>query len=248
MAAGVADDPAVGTRIGRLEREHAGRCARGAVLFDELLQEAGADAGMITGDDEQRPRLADALACAPERVAGSERTFLHCDLDSFERARRLGRENDDERIRTERPHRRHDPVDEPPPEQRMEVLWRRGLHPRAEAGRHHDGCEVGCHQNWGARLRTWDRGTKTRCLTTWLRPTTPSLPSVAAARPTPPDGGRAGEAATALTVGAASGASALGHAHYTVSTKCRSRAADAAGGRSAPQAAPQHLAKPHGYW
>ena len=23
---------------------------------------------------------------------------------------------------------------------------------------------------WGARIRTWDRGTKTRCLTTWLRP------------------------------------------------------------------------------
>jgi hypothetical protein len=25
--------------------------------------------------------------------------------------------------------------------------------------------------HWGARIRTWDRGTKTRCLTTWLRPT-----------------------------------------------------------------------------
>ena len=24
---------------------------------------------------------------------------------------------------------------------------------------------------WGARIRTWDRGTKTRCLTAWLRPT-----------------------------------------------------------------------------
>ena len=23
---------------------------------------------------------------------------------------------------------------------------------------------------WGARIRTWDHGTKTRCLTTWLRP------------------------------------------------------------------------------
>src|SRR5205823_4559471 len=23
---------------------------------------------------------------------------------------------------------------------------------------------------WGARIRTWDRGTKTRCLTAWLRP------------------------------------------------------------------------------
>src|SRR5918992_1374284 len=25
--------------------------------------------------------------------------------------------------------------------------------------------------SWGARIRTWDHGTKTRCLTTWPRPT-----------------------------------------------------------------------------
>src|SRR5207244_4291861 len=57
-----------------------------------------------------------------------------------------------------------------------------------------------------------------------------SLPSVAAEVPTLPDGGRAGKADTALTVGAASGASALGYAPSTVfSTKCRSRSADAAG-------------------
>src|SRR6476661_1834826 len=100
MAAGVADDPAVCARIGRLEREHTGRSARGAVLFDELLQEAGADAGMVTGDDEQRARIADALACAAERVAGSEWTFLHGDFDSLECAGRVRREDDDERIRT----------------------------------------------------------------------------------------------------------------------------------------------------
>ena len=26
------------------------------------------------------------------------------------------------------------------------------------------------YEGWGARIRTWGRGTKTRCLTTWLRP------------------------------------------------------------------------------
>ena len=31
---------------------------------------------------------------------------------------------------------------------------------------------------WGARIRTWDRGTKTRCLTTWLRPTGLIVPQV----------------------------------------------------------------------
>jgi hypothetical protein len=32
-------------------------------------------------------------------------------------------------------------------------------------------CIAGRGTGWGARIRTWDRGTKTRCLTTWLRPT-----------------------------------------------------------------------------
>ena len=31
------------------------------------------------------------------------------------------------------------------------------------------GARVG--RSWGARIRTWDRGTKTRCLTAWLHPT-----------------------------------------------------------------------------
>ncbi len=39
---------------------------------------------------------------------------------------------------------------------------RRPMPTRAIARRFYD---------WGARIRTWDRGTKTRCLTAWLRPT-----------------------------------------------------------------------------
>ena len=44
------------------------------------------------------------------------------------------------------------------------------------ASGHDDGCELGAgfghgrHVGWGARIRTWDHGTKTRCLTTWPRP------------------------------------------------------------------------------
>ena len=33
------------------------------------------------------------------------------------------------------------------------------------------GVSVIGRDGWGARIRTWDRGTKTRCLTAWLRPT-----------------------------------------------------------------------------
>src|SRR5689334_4389261 len=55
----------------------------------------------------------------------------------------------------------------------MQVLGRLGPHARSEAG-----CEDDCRQaqSWGARIRTWDRGTKTRCLTTWLRPTAVHVP------------------------------------------------------------------------
>ena len=55
------------------------------------------------------------------------------------------------------------------------MLRRRRPHPRAEPSREDDGCQARCvhvlsRNGWGARIRTWDRGTKTRCLTTWLRP------------------------------------------------------------------------------
>ena len=66
----------------------------------------------------------------------------------------------------------------------MEVLRQRGLHPGAKASGHHDGCNGGVGQwwsrvdGWGARIRTWDRGTKTRCLTAWLRPIESDGPTV----------------------------------------------------------------------
>ena len=55
----------------------------------------------------------------------------------------------------------------------MEVLRDGRAHARAEPAGHHHCCQIAAHEcdGWGARIRTWDRGTKTRCLTTWLRPT-----------------------------------------------------------------------------
>src|SRR4026208_1648082 len=68
----------------------------------------------------------------------------------------------------------------------MQVLRRLGPHPRPEAGGHHHSCELsighGIESNWGARIRTWDRGTKTRCLTTWLRPPAAGVPPNARAQ------------------------------------------------------------------
>ena len=83
--------------------------------------------------------------------------------------------DDDHRIGAGVDCRRQHPVDHAPAEHRMEELRDGRAHPRAEPGGHDDCCDRGiCHSGrvdgWGARIRTWDRGTKTRCLTAWLRP------------------------------------------------------------------------------
>src|SRR4029079_6654053 len=88
---------------------------------------------------------------------------------------RLGRDDDHDPFRPRLPCRIQHPVDDAAAEEWMQVLRYRGFHPRAEACGHHHRCQLGVVRaqgrvGWGARIRTWDRGTKTRCLTTWLRP------------------------------------------------------------------------------
>src|SRR5262249_38678978 len=43
---------------------------------------------------------------------------------------------------------------------------------------------------WGARIRTWDGGTKTRCLTAWLRPNARAERNRLAGNAAPSSGGR----------------------------------------------------------
>src|SRR5262249_47794740 len=88
--------------------------------------------------------------------------------------------DDDERLRPGLETRVDHPVDHAAAENRVEVLRDGGTHPGTEPAGHQNGCEWGCRHGrldaggcWGARIRTWDRGTKTRCLTAWLRPTAP---------------------------------------------------------------------------
>src|SRR6266516_1377869 len=88
-----------------------------------------------------------------------------------------------------------DPVDHSASEERMQVLRDVGAHPRPETCGHHDCSEIGRrhrrHGGWGARIRTWDHGTKTRCLTTWPRPRAwcTSLPSLHVLSPSGPGNG-----------------------------------------------------------
>src|SRR5881397_3337739 len=55
----------------------------------------------------------------------------------------------------------------------MENLRGLRAHPRREARREHDGQRRVGHaraSGWGARIRTWDSGSKVRRLTAWPRP------------------------------------------------------------------------------
>ena len=117
--------------------------------------------------------VADTSRGPTARVARAERLLLDRDRKPLRTRRRASGDDDhDERVRAERPDRLDHPVDHPAAEQRVQVLGYVGPHPRAQARGHDDGCEFAVIiGGWGARIRTWDRGTKTRCLTTWLRPT-----------------------------------------------------------------------------
>ena len=75
-----------------------------------------------------RPRF---RAVVPERRPSARRTIS-----------RLGRRDDDQRLGAEWPGRLDDPVDHPPPEDRVQMLGRRRAHACPTASGHDDGCEL----------------------------------------------------------------------------------------------------------
>ena len=204
---GVTDDTAVGAGLFGLEGEHRGSRALGAMGLEEPAEQLAGDRGGIAGDHEHvtfEPR--EDLLRRRGRVTRSTRLGLHSELDAIEGVLRPGRGDDHERLGLELAGGLDNPVDEPAPEKRVQVLGSIRAHARAEPGGQYDGCEIRrVHRDgWGARIRTWDRGTKTRCLTTWLRPTKTSC------SPTSGVGRSNGQSPLGLQVGVASDASALG--------------------------------------
>ena len=173
----VAHEPAVVPGIVVLDAEH--RCcgAGGEVRVEQLAQHLGGQQHGVAREDEHvLGTTLERGARRPDGVAGAARQLLHRDLVALEVAARLRRGNDDDRVGADITGRMEHPVDHPAAEQRVQVLRYGRAHPGSEAGGHDDGCDravahVGGIDGWGARIRTWDRGTKTRCLTAWLRPT-----------------------------------------------------------------------------
>jgi hypothetical protein len=144
------------------------------VLRDELIEQTGREQRRSRIEHEHRAvESVERLTRRRNRVAGPAGVLLYCDDHAaVVGVARVGRRHDDDRIGTGRACGLEDPVDDASPEQRVQMLRHGRLHPGAEPAGHDDSCEVGAHgsDGWGARIRTWDRGTKTRCLTAWLRP------------------------------------------------------------------------------
>ena len=177
-----ANDPAVRAHVLRLEGED----GRGRLLppmrLDELLEQLGRQKRRVARQHEHALRVvADDCAGGADCIAGPERPLLHRDLDVPERVAALRRGDHHEWLRAEGPSGLQHPVDHPSAEDRVQVLGHGRAHARSEPAGHHHSCEcrVGhwtLRDGWGARIRTWDRGTKTRCLTAWLRPREPVRP------------------------------------------------------------------------
>ena len=172
-----ADDPAVRERPHRLEREDRHRGVLACVLGGEFPQVRGGQQRRRRIEHEQVAfKAGERVAGRGDGIAGAERLLLNRDLHSLVGVRRVGRGDDHDRVGSGLAGRPDHPVDHAPAEQRVQVLRHGRPHPRPEPACHHYCREVvrGSHgvDDWAARIRTWDRGTKTRCLTAWLRPIT----------------------------------------------------------------------------
>src|SRR3989442_6285535 len=186
----VANDPPVrvlGTDLARKERE--GRAA----LRQERSQPAerlGAHERCVAVDDERDPG---GPIRRPERdahgVAGPTRGVLERDGDRVVEKGAGGLalfREDDQGTGPRGADARDDVAQQRLAGDGMEDLRRPGLHPCPEARREHEGQRRFAHEmrsGWGARIRTWDSGSKVRRLTTWPRPTDPG-----ASPPRPPTG------------------------------------------------------------
>ena len=143
---------------------------------EQRLEQLGRQKRRVAGEDEHLVGAGRCLLGAPHRIPGPERLLLHRGRQPVELVGGIGRDDDDERVRLERPGSLDDPVDHAAAQDRMQMLGRGRAHACPPASGHDDGCELGAgfghgrHVGWGARIRTWDHGTKARCLTTWPRP------------------------------------------------------------------------------
>src|SRR5215211_3523792 len=140
-----ADDPAVGRRILPVEGEHSRGGARDPMRLEQAGERLGPKKRSVPGEDDDVALVAvERGAGREQRMTGAEGLVLNRNCDSVECVRGVGRGHDHKRVGVETARRVRNPVDEPAPEQRVEVLGRLRAHTRAKAASKNDGCESGC--------------------------------------------------------------------------------------------------------
>ena len=168
------DDAAVGAHVGRAERQHRGRRLLAAVRLDQLAEQPGGQKRVVAREHEhasptrraQRARSARRLRCrgaAPARLRVARRRHPR---GRAPRRQRAGPARVSARLRSPSRRRGGRGADA--------GAWGRGS-ACAFPGRRPSRLLRAWRRSrllngWGARIRTWDHGTKTRCLTAWLRP------------------------------------------------------------------------------
>ncbi len=111
--------------------------------LDERAHELGLERGDVAVQYEHvAGRARECSVRGAHRVAGSERSLLHRDLEPVERRGSVGRRDDDDAPDARALCGADHPVDHPAAEQRVQVLRRPALHARAEAAGHYDCCEI----------------------------------------------------------------------------------------------------------
>jgi hypothetical protein len=147
LASLVPQQASVGPRLVRLDREHGDGSALATMSGHELLEYVACEQRRVSGHHENvSVEILEAVARRRDRVAGAARLLLDGQLELIrERGAKLflalRRDDDDTRRRVERPYRIEDPVEQPPAEQRMQVLRPVRLHAGPQARGHHDCCE-----------------------------------------------------------------------------------------------------------
>ena len=164
-------------RIGRLERRAPSRPrARGGASRRAPRSSSGGQQRHVARAARARRRStpSSAVARGANGVARAERLVLHRDLDAVEAVARVAatRRRRPARRRRRAPRAITQSTMRRPSSgcrcfgvaERIRVPSPAAMTTAARSFGHER------QDGWGARIRTWDRGTKTRCLTTWLRP------------------------------------------------------------------------------
>ena len=177
VAAGVADDPAVAPDVVGTNDSTVAPAACERWVASSAWSSSVVSSGVSPERMSTSSAPASCLLGAPHGIPGPERA-APAPRPSARRSRSAvsGETTTTSGVRLERPGSLDDPVDHAAAQDRMQVLGRGRAHACPPASGHDDGCELGAgfghgrHVGWGARIRTWDHGTKARCLTTWPRP------------------------------------------------------------------------------